>query len=280
MTNLSLLSKLLNNISEESLIISEQIISENISNKSILNLISPNNNRGKRRYIKYYPFYDFGSYSFLVIIIISLSVIYLTVFDKKNTSSGNLSSFLSLYNSNILIIIGMMSLLLIVITFYIKRKLNNKFHQTPNIVNIKNIEYSDEVYYIIITTYETLLKLCDERKRQAKSSYNLSIVLIISGVLIIFLGVFFLFNKCIAEGTLASSAGLISNIIGGTILKFYKNTNDRMDLLNKDLVMLNLVKVKYSLILKISDEKLKNDEISKLIIYIEDIKNTGSNTRL
>jgi len=135
----------------------------------------------------------------------------------------------------------------------IYNRLERKFDSIQ--INEKKItnEFSDEVYAVIANTYETLSDFRIERERQAKNSYNAAIGLIISGIIIVFSGVYLLFRKSITEGALASSIGAISNIIGGTILKFYKDTNDRMDKLNSDLFILNSTKVQYALILKIND---------------------------
>ena len=67
------------------------------------------------------------------------------------------------------------------------------------------------------------------------------------------------------EGVLSSVVGSISSIIGGTIIKLYKDTNDRMDKLNADLFTLNSVKVQYAMILKINNEKKRDVELSRLI---------------
>lgn len=140
--------------------------------------------------------------------------------------------------------------------------------------NASKYDYNDDVYKIISDTYETLSEFRKERERQAKYSYNAALSLIITGVLIVFLGVLLLFRKSIAEGSITAGVGAISNIIGGTILKFYKDTNNRMDNLNNDLFTLNSAKVQYALILKISDTTQRDTELSKLVSSIGGIKDT------
>ena len=71
---------------------------------------------------------------------------------------------------------------------------------------------------------------------------------------------------------MTSGIGGISNIIGGTILKFYKETNNRMDSINNDLFILNTAKVQYALILKIDSKSKRDSELSKLIDSIGKIK--------
>ena len=133
----------------------------------------------------------------------------------------------------------------------------------PKSVEVK--DYDDNVYYIISNTYETLCNFRKERERQAKNSFNIALSLVIVGVLIVFVGVFLLFKKNIVEGVLSSTVGSISSIIGGTIIKLYKDTNDRMDKLDANLSTLNYAKVQYALILKINDEKKRDVELSMLI---------------
>jgi len=181
----------------------------------------------------------------------------------------------------ILFLIGIICFLIIlflVSRFIIKqtyRQLERRFDSIQ--IKEKEIsnEFTDDVYIVIANTYESLSDFRKERERQAKNSYNAALGLIISGILIVFSGVYLLFRKSITEGALASSIGAISNIIGGTILKFYKDTNDRMDRLNSDLFILNSAKVQYALILKISDVKTRDNELGKLIISIGNIKNTN-----
>ena len=134
----------------------------------------------------------------------------------------------------------------------------------PQNIEVKN-DFGDNVYFIISNTYETLDIFRKERERQAKISFNVALSLIIIGVLIVFGGVFLLFKKNILEGVLSSTVGSISSILGGTIIKLYKDTNDRMDKLNANLSILNYAKVQYALILKINDEKKRDIELSKLI---------------
>ena len=126
----------------------------------------------------------------------------------------------------------------------------------------------DEVYLIIKNTYESLSYAMDERERQARISFNAAIGLISTGILIIFLGVYLLFKNNITSGTLISGIGGITNILGGTILKFYKETNNRMDSVYNDLSILDTAKVQYALILQINSKSKRDSELKKLIASI------------
>ncbi|NOU16045.1 MAG: hypothetical protein HOO91_00610 [Bacteroidales bacterium] len=140
-------------------------------------------------------------------------------------------------------------------------------------------EFDDDIYFIISNTYETLSVFRQERERQAKNTFNAALGLIIAGILIVFIGVYLLFKKNVTEGAVTSSVGAISNILGGTIIKFYRDTNNRMDRLNNDLFVLNTAKVQYAMILKIGDSKKRDSELSELIKSIGKIKSTGYNTQ-
>ena len=172
----------------------------------------------------------------------------------------------------ILITTALIIYLVIKLVKYVYSIFDNKINSIqPRSVEVKD-DYNDDVYFIISSTYETLCDFRKERERQAKNSFNVALSLVIVGVLIVFGGVFLLFKKNIVEGVLSSTVGSISSIIGGTIIKLYKDTNDRMDKLNANLSTLNYAKVQYALILKINDEKKRDIELSMLIKSIGKIQ--------
>ena len=77
---------------------------------------------------------------------------------------------------------------------YVRKVLNNKVDSIkPQKCDVQS-EFSDKVYYIINSTYESLSVFRTERERQAKSSYNAALSLIIGGILIIFGGVYLLYQ--------------------------------------------------------------------------------------
>ncbi len=139
-------------------------------------------------------------------------------------------------------------------------------------LNQPSTNSKDEIYLIIEDVYQTLSYVRLERERQAKGTYNLSIALIISGAVIVFSGILLLFKNKLTSGSLTSGVGAMTTLIGRNILKFYKETNDRMDSINNDLFMLNTIKVQYAIILRISDEHRKNQALDNLISSISNIK--------
>jgi len=177
-------------------------------------------------------------------------------------------------------------LLLLILISYIIRWLYRQFVNkswTFKIENLKvypelseqedtNEAIKDEVYTIITESYNSLSIFRIERERQARFAFNAALALIIVGIIIVFFGVFLLFAKKITEGSVTASIGAISNIIGGTILSFYRNTNDRIDKLNSDLFILNTAKVQYAIILRINDTSKRDVEMAKLVNSIGHIK--------
>jgi len=73
-----------------------------------------------------------------------------------------------------------------------------------------------------------------ERLRQAKFSFDVTIGLKIVSASISILGIGLLFSGKVTEGSVATAGGLTSNIVSAGLLKFTKETNDRLDRLAKE----------------------------------------------
>jgi hypothetical protein len=73
-----------------------------------------------------------------------------------------------------------------------------------------------------------------ERLRQAKSSFDVTLWLKIVSASISILGIGLLFSGKVTEGSVATAGGLASNIVSAGLLKFTKETNDRLDRLAKE----------------------------------------------
>jgi len=212
--------------------------------------------------------FDFSLVTLLLIFIVIIIAIGLLFYfgGKFVSSTFNLNLFISILIEFAAI---MTTALIIYLVIKLVKYTYSVFDNKINSIQTKSVEvkdgYNDDVYSVISSTYETLCDFRKERERQAKNSFNVALSLVIVGVLIVFGGVFLLFKKNIVEGVLSSTVGSISSIIGGTIIKLYKDTNDRMDKLNTNLSTLNYAKVQYALILKINDEKKRDVELSMLI---------------
>ncbi len=154
----------------------------------------------------------------------------------------------------------------------IQEKLRKSYKEKLLATSRNLLKEGDEVYSIITTSYESLSTFRVERERQAKTSYNMAITFISIGTILLFFGIILFFKSSITEGAISTIVGIIPNIIGGTILKFYNETNNRMDKLNDDLFVLNTTKIQYALILKIDDDEERNQQLGKLISNISSIK--------
>jgi hypothetical protein len=73
-----------------------------------------------------------------------------------------------------------------------------------------------------------------ERLRQAKFTVNVTLGLTIVSASISFFSIGLLFSGKVTEGKLATAGGLTSNIVSVGLLKFTKETNDRLDRLAKE----------------------------------------------
>ena len=73
-----------------------------------------------------------------------------------------------------------------------------------------------------------------ERLRQGKLSFNVTLVSTIVSNSIIFFSIVLLLSGKVTEGSVATAAGLTSNIVSVGLLKFTKETNDRLDRLAKE----------------------------------------------
>ena len=70
--------------------------------------------------------------------------------------------------------------------------------------------------------------------RQARFSSNATFGFIITSALVNILGIGLLFSGKVTEGSVATAGGLTSNIVSVGLLKFTKETNDRLDRLAKE----------------------------------------------
>ena len=73
-----------------------------------------------------------------------------------------------------------------------------------------------------------------ERLRQAKFIFNVTLGLTIVSASISMFGIGLLLSGKVTEGKLATAGGLTSNIVSVRLLKFTKETNDRLDRLAKE----------------------------------------------
>ena len=77
-------------------------------------------------------------------------------------------------------------------------------------------------------------QMIQDSRRQARFSSNATFGFIITSALVNILGIGLLFSGKLLEGKLATAGGLTSNIVSVGLLKFTKETNDRLDRLAKE----------------------------------------------
>ena len=119
---------------------------------------------------------------------------------------------------------------------------------------------------VISSTYDRLLGIRTERLRQARTSFNVAISLAVVGILIIFIAIIFIFIiNNISIGIISSSAGVIAEIIGAILFKINKDTNDRLDTINKDLLVLERARASSELLNLVSDQNEKDRIIKEMI---------------
>jgi hypothetical protein len=85
------------------------------------------------------------------------------------------------------------------------------------------------------TNQSVELILIQERLRQARLSFNLTLTLFVTSSIISIVGIALLFLGKVPEGTVTTAGGLASNIVSVRCLKLNKETNDRLDEIVKDL---------------------------------------------
>ena len=77
-------------------------------------------------------------------------------------------------------------------------------------------------------------QMIQDSGRQARFSSNANFGFIITSTLVNILGIVQLFSGKVTEGSVATAGGLTSNIVRVGLLKFTKETNDRLDRLAKE----------------------------------------------
>lgn len=108
--------------------------------------------------------------------------------------------------------------------------------------------------------------LQNEQVRQARLTFNVAIGLLIVGVLIIFSGsAILLLQEKAGTGTFTVVAGGIAEIISVVLFGFHKQTNDKLDILRKELSKIEAARFSMTLIEKIEDPVKRDDAIRETV---------------
>jgi len=119
-------------------------------------------------------------------------------------------------------------------------------------------------------TYQSTSGILSERMRQAKVAFNVAISLMIIGVLIVFTGIGLLWVKDSFEsGLITVAVGAISEIISILVFKFNSETNNRLDVLRKDLSIIETARVGLSIAKQIENQEKRDHAISELSLRLQ-----------
>jgi hypothetical protein len=119
-------------------------------------------------------------------------------------------------------------------------------------------------------TYQSTSGILSERMRQAKLAFNVAISLMIIGVLIVFAGIGLLWVKDSFEsGLITVAVGAVSEIISILVFKFNSETNNRLDVLRKDLSIIETARVGLSIAKQIENQEKRDHAISELSLRLQ-----------
>jgi hypothetical protein len=78
-------------------------------------------------------------------------------------------------------------------------------------------------------------RICQERIRQAKLAFNLSVTFVGASAGITLIGVVFLLAGWVSQGAYAAVGGLTSTAVGGRCVQLSREANDRLDRIAQEL---------------------------------------------
>jgi hypothetical protein len=116
---------------------------------------------------------------------------------------------------------------------------------------------------------KSLRLIRQERIRQARMAFNLALGLIAVGVLIIFAGIVLIFAVNLSAGVVTTACGMVTQVISAILFKFNGQTNDRLDVISRDLASLDRAKSGLSSAMpyidQITDPKRRDQAIAELV---------------
>ena len=78
-------------------------------------------------------------------------------------------------------------------------------------------------------------RICQERIRQAKLAFNVSVVFVGASAAITLIGIVFLLAGRVSQGAYAAIGGVTSTAVGGRCVQLSREANDRLDRLADEL---------------------------------------------
>ncbi|WP_018417410.1 TRADD-N-associated membrane domain-containing protein [Teredinibacter turnerae] len=119
-------------------------------------------------------------------------------------------------------------------------------------------------------TYHSTAGIVSERMRQAKLAFNVAISLMVVGVVIVFAGIGLLWVKeSFESGLITVAVGAVSEIISLLVFKFNSETNNRLDVLRKDLSIIETARVGLSIAKQIENQEKRDHAISQLSLRLQ-----------
>jgi len=116
----------------------------------------------------------------------------------------------------------------------------------------------------------------NERRRQARWTFNLAALMVAIGTLSIVGGVALLiFTDRIVAGSIATGAGALADIFGTILFKFYKDANERLDSSIKEDRILTTAEVALEIAQKIETKKTRDETLQKLAIELGTLSKTN-----
>lgn len=115
---------------------------------------------------------------------------------------------------------------------------------------------------LLEAAHDSTKTLRDERIRQARSTFNAAIALVVIGVLIIFVGVaLILLRQTTTSGSLTAALGAVTEVISAILFRFHNQTNSKLDELGRELSVIESARIAMMLIEKIEDPAKRDDAI-------------------
>jgi hypothetical protein len=104
----------------------------------------------------------------------------------------------------------------------------------------------------------------DERRRQARTSFNVAYNLLIVGIVLIFIGAIIVLLRGLTAAIYISLVGCVSEAISALLLRFNKDSNDRLDETTKSSNILLMLELSMRFIDQITDEEERNKALREL----------------
>jgi hypothetical protein len=95
--------------------------------------------------------------------------------------------------------------------------------------------------------------------------FNVSIVLIVVGILIVFTGGVLAILGNVTSGLVGAASGLFSDAVGAMLLWLYRDVNDRLDTLIEPLITLETTRAAVESLAKIEDSEKRDAAITDMV---------------